>query len=122
MPRNSAETTCTTSPEQIEAMKSEGYSGSMCSALNHHTGLLCVEVPSAPYNVRLESCSARVVQLEWQHRRVDDSASARQLQFVIEYNTSFDPRTLDPRVQHVLRPTHTRPTSTTRPSTRTLGT
>ena len=27
LPRNSAETTCTTSPEQIEAMKLEGYSG-----------------------------------------------------------------------------------------------
>ena len=49
--------------------------------------------------MRLVSCSARVVQLEWQHRRVDDSASARQLQFVIEYNTSFDPHTW--HVSHV---------------------
>ena len=35
---NSAETTCTTSPEQIEVMKLEGYSGAMCKktrALNH---------------------------------------------------------------------------------------
>ena len=31
LPRNSAETTCTTSPEQIEVMKNEGYSGAMCN-------------------------------------------------------------------------------------------
>ena len=31
LPRNSAETTCTTSPEQIEVMKWEGYSGLMCN-------------------------------------------------------------------------------------------
>jgi len=31
LPRNSAETTCTTSPEQIEVMKLEGYSGEMCN-------------------------------------------------------------------------------------------
>jgi len=31
LPRNSAETTCTTSPEQIEVMKLEGYSVTMCS-------------------------------------------------------------------------------------------
>ena len=31
LPRNSAETTCTTSPEQIEVMKLEGYSGTMCN-------------------------------------------------------------------------------------------
>ena len=38
LPRNSAETTCATSPEQIKVMKLEGYSGSMCKktcALNH---------------------------------------------------------------------------------------
>jgi len=29
LPRNSAETTCTTSPEHIEVMKLEGYSGAM---------------------------------------------------------------------------------------------
>jgi len=28
---NSAQTTCTTSPEQIEVMKLEGYSGTMCN-------------------------------------------------------------------------------------------
>jgi len=31
LPHNSAETTCTTSPEQIEVMKLEGYSGTMCN-------------------------------------------------------------------------------------------
>ena len=31
LPRNSAETTCTTSPEQIKVMKLEGYSGAMCN-------------------------------------------------------------------------------------------
>ena len=35
LPRNSAETTCTTSPEQIEVMKLEGYSGSMCNKHMH---------------------------------------------------------------------------------------
>jgi len=35
LPRNSAETTCTTSPEQIEVMKSEGYSGPMCNKHVH---------------------------------------------------------------------------------------
>jgi len=30
LPRNSAETTCMASPEQIEVIKSEGYSGPMC--------------------------------------------------------------------------------------------
>jgi len=37
LPRNSTETTCTTSPEQIEVMKLEGYTGPMCNkrALNH---------------------------------------------------------------------------------------
>ena len=40
LPRNSAETTCTTSPEQIEVMKLDGYSRrqcviNMCCALNH---------------------------------------------------------------------------------------
>ena len=29
LPRNSAKTTCTTSPEQIEVIKLEGYSGTM---------------------------------------------------------------------------------------------
>jgi len=38
LPRNSAETTCTTSPEQIEVMKSEGYSGPMCNIHVHSTG------------------------------------------------------------------------------------
>jgi len=37
LPRNSAETTCTTSPEQIEVMKLEGYSGSMCNKHVHST-------------------------------------------------------------------------------------
>jgi len=35
--RNSAETTCTTSPEQIEVMKLGGYSGAMCNKHMHST-------------------------------------------------------------------------------------
>jgi len=35
LPRNSAETTSTTSPEQIEVMKLEGYSGTMCNKHVH---------------------------------------------------------------------------------------
>jgi len=37
LPRNSAKTTCTTSPEQIEVMKLEGYSGPMCNKHVHST-------------------------------------------------------------------------------------
>ena len=37
LPRKSAETTCTTSPEQIEIMKLEGYSGPMCNKHVHST-------------------------------------------------------------------------------------
>jgi len=37
LPRNSAETTCTTSPEQIRVMKLEGYSGTMCNKHVHST-------------------------------------------------------------------------------------
>ena len=37
LPRNSAETTCTTSPEQIEVMKFEGYIGAMCNKHFHST-------------------------------------------------------------------------------------
>jgi len=37
LPRNSAETTCTTSREQIEVMKLEGYSGAMCNKHVHST-------------------------------------------------------------------------------------
>ena len=37
LPRNSAETTCTTSPEQTEVMKMEGYSGTMCNKQVHST-------------------------------------------------------------------------------------
>jgi len=37
LPRNCAETTCTTSPEQIEVMKLEGYSGPMCNKHVHTT-------------------------------------------------------------------------------------
>jgi len=37
LPRNSAETTCTTSPEQIEVIKLEGYSGPMCNKHVHST-------------------------------------------------------------------------------------
>ena len=37
LPRNSAETTCTTSPEQIEVRKLEGYSGPMCNKHVHST-------------------------------------------------------------------------------------
>jgi len=35
--RNSTETTCTTSPEQIEVMKLDGYSGPMCNKHVHST-------------------------------------------------------------------------------------
>jgi len=35
--RNSTETTYTTSPEEIEVMKLEGYSGSMCNKHVHST-------------------------------------------------------------------------------------
>jgi len=37
LPRNSTETTCTTSPEQMEVMKLEGYSGPMCNKHVHST-------------------------------------------------------------------------------------
>jgi len=37
LPRNSAETACTTSPEQIEVIKLEGYSGPMCNKDVHST-------------------------------------------------------------------------------------
>ena len=37
LPCNSAETTCTTIPEQIEIMKLEGYSGTMCNKQVHST-------------------------------------------------------------------------------------
>jgi len=37
LPRNSAETTCTTSPGQIEVMKLEDYSGPMCNKHVHST-------------------------------------------------------------------------------------
>ena len=37
VPHNSAETTCTTSPEQTEVMKLEGYSGAMCNKHVHST-------------------------------------------------------------------------------------
>jgi len=37
LPRNSAETTCTTSLEQIEVTKLEGYSGAMCNKHVHST-------------------------------------------------------------------------------------
>ena len=37
LPRNSVETTCTTSPEQIEVVKLEGYSGAMCNKNVHST-------------------------------------------------------------------------------------
>jgi len=66
----------------------------------------CVEVPSAPFDVRLVSCSARVVQLEWKHVSSDVSnndssvTSSAALQFIIEYNTSFQPDTW--QVCHVI--------------------
>ena len=37
LPRNSAETTCTTRPEQIDIMKLEDYSGPMCNKHVHST-------------------------------------------------------------------------------------
>ena len=40
LPCNSAETTCTTSPEQIEVMKLEGYSGAIWNKHVHSTILL----------------------------------------------------------------------------------
>jgi len=37
LPRNSAETTCTTSAERIEVMQLEGYSKTMCNKHVHST-------------------------------------------------------------------------------------
>jgi len=37
LPHNSAETTCTTSPEEIEVMNLEGYSGLICNKHVHST-------------------------------------------------------------------------------------
>jgi len=37
LPRKSAETTCTTSPERIEVMQLEGYSKTMCNKHVHST-------------------------------------------------------------------------------------
>jgi len=37
LPHNSAQNTCTTSPEQITFMKLEGYSGTMCNKHVHST-------------------------------------------------------------------------------------
>jgi len=37
LPRNSAETTCTTSPDQTDGMKLEGYSGAMFNKHVHST-------------------------------------------------------------------------------------
>ena len=37
LPQNNAETTCMTSPEEIEVMKLEGYSGPMCNKHVHST-------------------------------------------------------------------------------------
>ena len=37
LPHNSAETNCTTSPEQIEFMKLEGYIAAMCNKHVHST-------------------------------------------------------------------------------------
>jgi len=37
LPRNSAETTCTKSPEQIEVMKLKRYSKAMCNKHVHST-------------------------------------------------------------------------------------
>ena len=37
LPRNSTETTCTTSPEQIEVMKLKRYSKAMCNKHVHST-------------------------------------------------------------------------------------
>ena len=44
LPRNSTETTCTTSPEQIEVMKLEGYTGPLCNKHVHSTVM-----PSSPF-------------------------------------------------------------------------
>ena len=45
LPRNSAETTSTTIPEQIEVMKLEGYSGTMCNKHVHSTTIPKTRVP-----------------------------------------------------------------------------
>jgi len=68
----------------------------MCISVGAYT-VLCTELPRAPFDVRLVSCSARVVQLEWKHTSSDVSnasvTSSAALQFIIEYNTSFQPDT-----------------------------
>jgi len=60
--RNSAETTCVTSPEQIEVIKLKGYSGSMCNKHVHSTMTLPLSYrcrkqtdywPSCGYNLYL---------------------------------------------------------------------
>ena len=59
LPRNSAETTCTTSPEQIEVMKLEGYGGPMCnkhvrSTMTRSSGFHClIGVINKPTTVEL---------------------------------------------------------------------
>jgi len=67
-----------------------------------------VTVPRAPHDVRIVSCSARVVQLEWKHVSNDTTMlppashhhqQHQQQQFIIEYNTSFEPHTW--HVRHV---------------------
>ena len=50
LPHNSAETTCTTSPEQIEVVKLEGYSGLMCSKHGVVWGSCNVTIRWSAYN------------------------------------------------------------------------
>ena len=56
LPRNSEKTTCTTCPEQIEVMKLEGYSGTMC---NKH--VYAIELLSLSYRCHKQIDHGRVV-------------------------------------------------------------
>ena len=51
LPRNSAETTCTRSPEHIEVTKLDGYTGPLCNKHVHST-----MTPSSPFY-----CPVRVI-------------------------------------------------------------
>jgi len=62
LPRNSAGTTCTTSPEQIELIKLEDYSGTMC---NKHVHLSVMRSSSfyCPMGVTNKQTTDRVVDI-----------------------------------------------------------
>jgi len=60
----SAETTCTTSPEQIEVMKLEGYSGTMCNKRRGWPRSNFAEI----FGIReLDSLGYRVVSFLWSY-------------------------------------------------------